>query len=228
VDQTGKPCRRTLRFPSGGLSKIGVRAVPIGNTISPEQFRFRERRRPRPVFLHNRGLEKHYNVACCLRAFSLVQEQYPEANLYVAHDGPDRANLEQLSRELKLKHVFFFGAVSQDRMQELYDMADIYLMSPNSDNMPLSVLECFAAGLPVVSTNAGGIPRIVENNRTGLLVPSNDHRAMAEASLRLLREEGLASRLTGNAREECRHYEPSIIARRWVSLYHELSPRPQE
>jgi glycosyltransferase involved in cell wall biosynthesis len=209
------------------FAKIGIRSLPISNTISIGQFRFRERRQPRPVFLHNRGLETHYNVACCLRAFSLIQEHHPEAKLFIAHDGPDRGNLERLSRKLDLKHVFFLGAVSQDQMQELYDTADIYLMSPNIDNMPLSVLECFAAGLPVVSTNAGGIPRIVENNRTGLLVPSNDHGAMAEASLRLLREEGLASRLTGNAREECRRYEASVIACQWVSLYHELSSRQQ-
>jgi glycosyltransferase involved in cell wall biosynthesis len=215
-------------FLAGVFSKIGVHALPIGNTISTNEFRFRERRQLRPVFLHNRGLEEHYNVACSLRAFSLVQEHYAEATLYIAHDGPERRALEQLSRELKLKQVFFLGAVSQDRMQELYDTADIYLMSPNIDNMPLSVLECFAAGLAVVATNAGGIPGLIENNRTGLLVPVNDHRAMAEAALRLLREEGLATRLAGNAREECRRYEPSAIVRQWASLYHQLSSRERE
>ena len=82
-------------------------------------------------------------------------------------------------------------------MGALYNSADIYLMSPNADNMPLSLLECFAAGLPVVSSSAGGIPNIVEDQVSGLLFAPNDHQAMAACALRLLEEPGLASSSRG-------------------------------
>ncbi len=78
-------------------------------------------------------------------------------------------------------------------MAALYYASDIYLMSPNADNMPLSLLECFAAGLPIVSSKAGGIPNIVEDQQTGLLFQPNDHQAMAACALRLLEEPGLAA-----------------------------------
>ena len=91
-------------------------------------------------------------------------------------------------------------------MAALYDSADIYLMSPNADNMPLSLLECFAAGLPVVSSNAGGIPNMVQDQVNGLLFAPDDHQAMAACALRLLEEPGLAARLAANAPIQCVKY----------------------
>jgi glycosyltransferase involved in cell wall biosynthesis len=104
-------------------------------------------------------------------------------------------------------------------MGALYDSTDIYLMSPTADNMPLSLLECFAAGLPVVSSNAGGIPSMIEDQQTGLLFASNDHRAMAACALRLLEEPGLASRLAAKAQGQCAQYSWSQIGPQWMALY---------
>ncbi|MEO7143125.1 MAG: glycosyltransferase family 4 protein, partial [Bryobacteraceae bacterium] len=148
--------------------------------------------------------------------------RYPEARLTVAHDGPQRGKLETLTRELGLQNVRFTGYVSQQQTPEVYDEADIYLTSPNIDNMPGSLLECFAAGLPVVATKAGGIPYILEDERTGLLVECNDHHAMAECAFRLMEEDGLALKLTRNARAECGKYTPDAVGRAWRELYHEL------
>ncbi len=111
-------------------------------------------------------------------------------------------------------------------MAALYDSADIYLMSPNADNMPLSLLECFAAGLPVVSSNAGGIPNVVEDQMNGLLFAPDDHQAMAACALRLLDEPGLAARLAANARSECARYSWSAIGPQWIALYRRLLALP--
>ena len=105
-------------------------------------------------------------------------------------------------------------------MGALYDSADIYLMSPDADNMPLSLLECFASGLPIVSSSAGGIPNIVEDQNTGLLFMPNDHQAMAACALRLLEEPALASRLAANARVQCAQYSWSKIGPQWMAHYH--------
>jgi len=212
-----------LVAPSGYLTDVfrrhDLEAQTIVNTVDPSRFRYRERRPIRPVFLHNRGFEDLYNVACTLRAFALVQRRYPEASLALPHDGSRRAELERLASELGLRNVRFLGAVSPARMAELYDEAEIYWMSPNVDNMPLSALECFASGLPLISTRAGGVPYIVEHERTGLLVDLDDHEAMAQAAFRLLEEEGLGPRLAENGRRELARYEPGAVAREWVKAY---------
>ncbi len=213
----------TIVVPSDYLvdvfDRFGLCAKRIHNVADPQSLPFRYRPNPRPVFLHNRGLAPEYNPACTLRAFAIIQQRYPEARLTVAHDGPLRRELEALAELLHLRHTQFVGSVSRGRMEVLYDTADIYLMSPNADNMPLSLLECFAAGLPVVSSNVGGIPNMVEDQITGLLFPPGDHRAMAACALRLLEEPGLATRLAERAHLQCSAYSWSRIGPQWVAIY---------
>jgi glycosyltransferase involved in cell wall biosynthesis len=206
------------------FSRFGLPARSIPNIVDLEQFRFRERSRPRPAFLHNRGLEPLYNVQCTIRAFALIQQRYPDATLTIAHDGPLRKQLEQLAAELQLRNVKFVGNVSRKQTPGVYDQADIYISNPNIDNMPVSVLECFAAGLPIISTRVGGVPYILEHERTGLLVERDDHQGIAQAAFRLLEEPDLAARLTRNAREECRMYAPAAVASDWLALYTSLVP----
>ncbi|MFZ0594554.1 MAG: glycosyltransferase family 4 protein [Bryobacteraceae bacterium] len=210
-------------YLAGIFARFGLKARPIFNMIDASRFSFRERRRVKPYFLHNRGLERHYNPACSLRAFAIVQRKHPDATLDVAHDGPLRGELEALAEALGLNNVRFLGAVDQNRMRDLYDDAEIYLMSPNADNMPLSILECFASGVPLVSTAAGGVPYMVEDGRTGLLVSPNDHQALATAALRLIEEEGLALQLAANGFRECERYQPDRVAKEWCAVYSELS-----
>lgn len=212
--------------PSGFLvqvfSRFELPARSIPNIVDLKQFRFRERSRPRPAFLHNRGLEPLYNVQCTIRAFTLIQERYPDARLTIAHDGPLRKQLEQMASDLRLRNVKFIGSVSREQSPGVYDEADIYLTNPDIDNMPVSVLECFAAGLPIISTRVGGVPYILEHERTGLLVDRDDHNGIAQAAFRLLEEPGLAARLARNAREECPKYAPAAVASDWLALYTSL------
>jgi glycosyltransferase involved in cell wall biosynthesis len=201
------------------FARFGLQAKRIHNITATDSPPYRDRMQPRPIFLHNRGLAPEYNPACTLRAFAIIQGRYPEASLTIAHDGPLSRKLEALATWLGLRQTRFVGSVSPERMAGLYNSADIYLMSPNADNMPLSLLECFAAGLPIVSSKAGGIPNIVEDQRTGLLFPLNDHQAMAACALRLLEEPGLAAGLARNARAECAKYSWPHIGPQWIAVY---------
>jgi L-malate glycosyltransferase len=213
--------------PSGYLvdlfARFGLRAEAIANTIELDRFRFRARRPLRPRFLSARLLEPLYNVACALRAFALIQQRCPEAQLIIAADGSERDRLERLARDLGLRHTRFIGKVDYKQMPGLLDAADIYLNANDLDNMPSSLIECMAAGVAIVSTNAGGIPYLVMPEQTGLLVACNDHEAMALSALRLLEDQPLAVAITDRARRECEKYRWSAVRSEWLRLYRELA-----
>lgn len=232
--RTTRPVLRlvdAIAVPSGYLvevfARFGFTARPIFNFVDTACFHFRERRPLRPVFLSNRNLEPLYNVGCVLRAFALVQRRWPDARLTVAGDGSERFALEQLASQLDLQHVHFVGRVEHGRMPELYDAADVYLNAPNIDNMPGSIIESFAAGLPVVTTDAGGIPYIVTDGATGRILPRGDHAALAAAAIGLLEDEELVDRLTKAARAECHKYIWGAVRAEWVQLYREMALSPK-
>jgi glycosyltransferase involved in cell wall biosynthesis len=216
--------------PSGYLvdvfARFGLKAQAISNIVELDRFQFRDRRPLRPVFLTSRLLEPLYNVGCVLRAFALIQKEVPEASLTVAGEGWMRSELEQLARDLELRNIEFIGGVPFKDMPAMYDSADVYLTATDLDNMPSSIVECLAAGLPVVTTDAGGIPYIVTHEETCLMVARNDHEAMAAAALRFLRDEELASRIAHNAREHCRNFSWPVVQKEWLKLYHQIARGP--
>ena len=216
-----------IAVPSRFLVKIfagfGLHARAIFNFVEPTQFSFRHRTPLRPVFLSNRNLEALYNVGCILRAFAIIQQRFGNARLTLAGDGSQRKDLERLARELGLRNTEFVGHVAPENMRDLYDAADIYLNSSNIDNMPGSIIESFASGLPVITTDAGGIPYIVSDQENGLLVARDDHQAMAELAIQLLEDQELSSRLIRRAHQECKKYSWTAVRQKWLNLYHELS-----
>lgn len=214
--------------PSGYLvevfSRFGLAAQAIHNFVDVESIPFRVRASPRPVFLSNRNLEPLYNVACSVRAFARIQREVPGATLTIAGYGSQRPQLEALVAELGLANVRFAGRVPPEAMSRLLDEADVMLNSPDIDNMPLSLLEAQAAGLPIATTSTGGIPFIVRHELTGLLVPPGDDEALAGAALRILSEPGLAQRLSLAARAECvARYSWAAVEAEWVRVYRDAA-----
>lgn len=212
--------------PSGYLVDVfkdfGLSAKAIFNFVDADRFRFRKREILRPIFLSNRNFEAHYNVSCILRAFRRIQDVLPEAQLIVVGDGPEKQILKRLAGDLGLQNTEFVGRVSPEEMPEIYNGADVFLNSPSVDNMPISIIEAFACGLPVISTNVGGIPYIVENGKTGLLVGDSDHGALADAALSLFNDGALAARLAAAAREEVLKYSWKNVREEWRRAYSEL------
>jgi L-malate glycosyltransferase len=214
----------TIVVPSaylvGVFARFELTAVAIPNFVEVDRIPFRIRRELRPVFLANRNFASHYNVGCVLRAFALIQQAIPQARLIVAGDGEQRVALHELARALGLDGVDFVGQIPPDAMVALYDQADVYLNAPDIDNMPTSIIEAFAAGIPVVTTRAGGIPFIVSHEVNGLIVDCNDHLAMARSALRLIHNPELTSELTLRARSdvlEC--YTWRAVHRLWRAAY---------
>ncbi len=211
------------RYLVGVFALFGIRAEAVSNIAPLDRFAFRERIPLRPTLLSNRSLERHYNIGDTLRAFALVESRVPGARLIVAGDGGERARLRELASSLGLKRVEFIGAVPPDKMPELYDLADIFVNSSLVDNMPLSLIEAFACGLPVVSTNAGGIPQLIREGENGLLSPCGDFEALAGNVIRLLEDQSLAADLINRAHASCQRYTWSATRGSWLKIYKDMA-----
>jgi glycosyltransferase involved in cell wall biosynthesis len=215
VDRNAVPSR----FLHEVFAGFGIRSEIVPNIVDVDRFAFRRRVPLSAHILSTRNFEDLYNVGCTLRAFQLVQQRWPEATLTLVGGGSGERALKALAGELGLRHVRFIGPVPPADIWRYYAEADIYLQTPNIDNMPASVLEAFASGCAVVATNAGGVPAILTDNEHGLLVNCNDHAAAAASVLRLLDDPALAERLTISARESCERYRWENVRARWVALY---------
>ena len=217
-----------LVFPSGFLRDLfrrsGFDGEVVANVVDMERFRYRGRTPLRPVLLSCRLLEELYAVENTIRAFARVRAEYPAARLIVVGDGDRRASLEALVRDEGIAGVEFEGAVPHREIPEWFDRADILLNSSRIDNMPHSLIEAFAAGLPVVTTPSGGIPYVVEDGRNGLFVPIDDAEAMAGAVRRLLEEPPLAQALVREGLEDVRdRYSWNAARQRWINTYRSLA-----
>jgi L-malate glycosyltransferase len=214
-----------LVVPSQFLQKIfarfGFDARIVPNVIDAERFspvgRSPEPGFPAPRVLIARNLEPVYDLASGLRAFRLVLDAYPEARMTVAGSGPDRAALESLADDLALgSSVRFAGRVENEQMPALYRDADVVLNPSLADNMPISLLEALASGVPVVSTDVGGIPHLVRDGETARLVPPRDPARMAEEVLRLVRDRALAARQVDAGLRLAQEFTwPSVCERLW-------------
>lgn len=217
--------------PSGFLKDVfatfGIDATVIENIVDLERFKFRPRVPLRPRLVSTRNFDALYNVSCTLRAFRAVQDRYPDATLTLVGDGTERRALEQLVKDLSLRNVVFTGRVRPSEIWTYYNEADIYIQTPDIDNMPASVLEAYASGLPVVSTNAGGIPYILAHEREGLLAPPNDHAAVGENIIRLLADAELSHRVVDGGRRRVAGCTWPQARARWLDVYREIAaPRP--
>lgn len=211
------------RFLHDVFAGFGLDAAIVPNTLDLERFGFRRRHRLQPRLLSTRNFEPNYNVACTLRAFRLVQQRHADATLTLVGFGSQEQRLRDLTRELGLRGVTFVGRVSPADIVAHYDAADIFVQTPDVDNMPLSLLEAFACGLPSVSTAVGGVPAILRNGTDGLLADRDDYVGVARQVLRLLDDPPLAGRLADSARRSCEPYAWSTVREQWLDLYRSVS-----
>jgi glycosyltransferase involved in cell wall biosynthesis len=201
------------------FAKFGLAATPVFNFVDGSNFKFQRRETFRPVFLSNRNFEAHYNVGDVLRAFQIIQKHFAEAALFVAGFGREQAQLKRLTEELNLKRVEFVGKITNEEMARLYENTDIYLNSSLVDNMPLSFIEAFSCGLPVVSYATGGIPYLVEAGETGLLVEPRDFEGLAQKAIFLLENQEFTKKIVAKARREVVKYSWENVREEWLELY---------
>jgi glycosyltransferase involved in cell wall biosynthesis len=211
------------RFLQDVFAKLGVEVEVVPNVVDLEVFRPAPPRATNgvgPRLLIARHLEPIYDVETGLRAFGLVRKSLTGAVLDIAGSGPEGERLRRLALDLGLERdVHFVGPVVNERMPELYRSADLVVNPSLVDNMPISILEALASGIPVVSTNVGGVPALVENGRDAVLVPPRDPAAMAEALVSLWKEPGRREALREAGLRKARAFGWSSVRGDWARVY---------
>ncbi len=207
-----------------GDPDLVARLHTIPNILEIENYSYRHRPVVRPRLLWMRTFHEIYHPQMAVEALAELRQTHPQAMLTMA--GQEKglhAAVQALAQDYGLSAaVHFPGFLGPgDKAREFADH-DIYLNTNRVDNMPVSVLEACAFGLPVVATAVGGVPHLLGDGETGLLVPDGDVAAMVAAVRRLLDEPGLAGALSANGRrlaESCA-WEP--VKARWEALFAEV------
>lgn len=207
-----------LIVPSGFLQQVfkqhGLVADIVPNVVDLQRFRPAHSRSSSDLRLMvARNLEPIYDNATALRAFALVLQTHPSAHLTLAGTGPELLELQQLARSLGVDgQVEFAGRLERDEMAERLRQCAVALNPSRTDNTPNSVLEALASGVPVVTTNVGGVPYLVEHGVTALLVPPGNPESMARGVLDLLGDHRLTAQLVANGLHTVQRYTWSAVA----------------
>ncbi len=226
----GWSLQQTARIivPSGFLQAVfagqGLATEVVPNIIDLSRFHPADKSAAgaaaSPHVLVARNLEPIYDNATALRAFAQVLQQCPQARMTIAGTGPQAAELQQLAQQLGIAGaVTFCGRLDRDEMAALLRQSTVALNPSLVDNMPNSVLEALASGVPVVSTRVGGVPHIVQDGVTALLVPPRDPAAMAAALLRVITDAALATSLARAGLQDVQRYTWDRVAPQWAAVY---------
>jgi glycosyltransferase involved in cell wall biosynthesis len=197
--------------------------IYIPNTINLLKYDYLERITLKPRILWVRSLSSIYNPYMAIKCAALLKNKYPTVSLTMV--GPDKENLLQDCKNLaESLHVTvaFLGKVEKEDWIKLSRDFSIFINTSNYDNMPISIIEAMALGLPVVTTNVGGIPFLVENEKTALLVNIEDTEEMANAIDRLLSDNKLSMELSKNARSVIESLDWEIVKKKWKVILESL------
>ena len=176
------------------------------------------------VLMHVSNFRPVKRIPDVLAVFDRVRREVP-ARLLLIGDGPERSLAERLAREGGFEEqTTFLGNVAA--VETILPIAKLFLLPSDAESFGLAALEAMACGVPVIGTNAGGLPEVVEHGRTGYLLPVGDVEGMAAAALTLLRDPGLWHDFSLEARRRAvEEYPREGIVSRYRSLYEQTLSR---
>jgi N-acetyl-alpha-D-glucosaminyl L-malate synthase BshA len=209
----------------------GLEIDVIHNFIDPDLYN-REKYPPllknqfgrsKPILMHVSNFRAVKRVRDVIRIYSEVNREVPSV-LVMIGDGPDRPAAEEEARMLGLEEsVSFLGKL--DQIAPLLAAADLFLLPSASESFGLSALEALASGVPVVGTNAGGLPEVVRDGETGILCAVGDVPGMAAASLEILQHPARWAEMSKLAAEDARaRFSRDAIVTQYESLYRQSLP----
>lgn len=193
----------------------------IPNNIELQHYTFKERAVITPKLLWVRSFRSIYNPTMAIEVLRKLKETHPEASLCMI--GPEADDSYRETKHLVNKYnltedVLFTGMLSKEAWRTKSEAYDIFINTTNFDNTPISVIEAMALGLPVVSTNVGGLPYLISDNQDGLLTPKGDVLAMVNTIKNLLNNPRKAKDISLKAREKVSDFDWEKVKTKWVSV----------
>lgn len=176
------------------------------------------------ILMHISNFRKVKRIEDILRSFEIINNTIP-SKLILIGDGPERYSLEELARKLKInKNVYFLGKVKE--VESALCVADLFMMASEQESFGLSALEAMAAGVPVVSTNTGGLPEVNFAGETGLLNDVGDYKKMAENAIEILKDESVYNQYVTNSLKQAKDFDIENILPHYLSLYQRVAVHP--
>ena len=205
------------------FKKYGFKTKYIPNNIIISKYKFKPRLKiSSPKILWVRSFHKIYNPQMAINVFKRVLNTYEGAELCMV--GPKKDNSYEkcikLARELGIKdRVTFTGKLEKKEWTSLSNNYNIFINTTNVDNLPVSVIEAMALGLPVVSTNAGGLKYLHKNESDALLVNCNDISSMSDKIISIIENPALSKKLSENGFKKAKDFDWEIVKKAWKSLF---------
>ncbi|HEX5113259.1 MAG TPA: N-acetyl-alpha-D-glucosaminyl L-malate synthase BshA [Saprospiraceae bacterium] len=191
--------------------------------LNKEHFRKAIAPEGEKILVHTSNFRKVKRIEDVILTFEIVQKKIASKLLLVG-DGPERPRMERMCRELGLfEHVRFLG--KQDAIEEILAVADVFLIPSSNESFGLAALEAMACQVPVISSNAGGLPEVNVHGVTGFIANVGDIDAMANSALVLLENEEMLNAFRKNAYEHAKTFDISVILPQYEAYYEKIVKR---
>ncbi|WP_405223509.1 glycosyltransferase family 4 protein [Dokdonia sp. Asnod1-B02] len=205
------------RYLYNAFAKAGFSNIKhIPNSIELDNYPYKKRLVFKPNLLWVRSFVEIYNPLMAIKVLEKILEKYPEATLTMV--GPDKDGSIVLCEEYARKNslpVHFTGRLSKEDWTTLAQDHDVFISTTNFDNTPVSVIEAMALGLPVVSTNVGGMPYLIHDTVDGLLSAPENVSAFSEKISKLLENTASTKEIVLNARQKVESFDWSVVKEQW-------------
>jgi len=203
------------KFRKSGYKNV----INIPNTIELKNYAFKHREIKKIKLLWVRSFSKIYNPKLAVKILKELKKESLEAELCMVGPDKDGSLLEtkKFAENLGLK-VKFKGKLSKKAWIELSEEYNIFVNTTNVDNTPVSVIEAMALGLPVISTNVGGIPFLIDNGKNGILVDPNDEYIFMDAINKLVENTTKTKELVLSARKKVESFDWNVVKYQWISI----------
>jgi len=209
--------------PSGYLKfefeKKGYASILIPNVIPINKYNFKNRQKLKPKLLYVRAFAKIYNPSMAIEVLKELKKTYSKAVLCMV--GPDKDGTLNVVQQLIDKYelhdsVEITGVLSKSEWHKKSEEFDIFINTTNIDNTPISVIEAMALGLPVVSTNVGGLPYLIDDNKNGVLVDKEQPILMVNQIVEIIEKNNISLIINGRAKVE--NFDWSVVRKQWLKL----------
>jgi len=210
--------------PSGYLNSAFAKANysdfhVIPNSIELSNYAFTKRSTVQPKLLWVRAFASIYNPMMAVRVFEELQKSFPQATLTMV--GPEKDGSLAICKKYATQRnlsVRFTGIMTKSQWLQESNSCDVFINTSRADNLPVSLIEAMALGLPVISTNVGGIPFLIDDHKNGILVGDDQVDEMKAAIIDLMNNSSKSEQISINARKTAEKFDWDHIKTLWYNV----------